>query len=176
MLPVVSYRTPCGQDITPYGSKPIFWKIIVHSNYCWGKSYLVLRVLILVAKGPCLGPISLKVGSLLVFCPVDDIDAPTSSKTYLLLDKCSEHWFWRKMHLSVRALLLDLQFGSSVITMSKSQMRSAKNFFSLEMVKVETLHYPQGKINILIKGRGRYVVWRTLKAGVVRKTLYIILH
>ena len=27
----------CGQDITPYGSKPIFWKIIVHSNYFWGK-------------------------------------------------------------------------------------------------------------------------------------------
>ena len=28
---------PCGQDITPYGSKPIFCKIIVHSNYCWEK-------------------------------------------------------------------------------------------------------------------------------------------
>ena len=28
---------PCGQDTTPYGSKPILWKIIVHSNYCWGK-------------------------------------------------------------------------------------------------------------------------------------------
>ena len=28
---------PCGQDITPYGSKLIFWKIIVHSNYCWEK-------------------------------------------------------------------------------------------------------------------------------------------
>ena len=27
--------TPCGQDITPYNSKPIFWKIIVLSNYCW---------------------------------------------------------------------------------------------------------------------------------------------
>ena len=28
---------PCGQDITPYGSKLIFWKIIVHSHYCWEK-------------------------------------------------------------------------------------------------------------------------------------------
>ena len=137
---------PCGQDITPYGSKPIFWKIIVHSNYCWGKSYLFLRVLILVAKGPCLGPISLKVGSLLVFCSVDDIDAPTSSKTYLLLDKCSEHWFWRKMHLSVRALLLDLQFGSSVITMSKEWV---------QRISFHWRWYPQGKINILIKGRGK---------------------
>ena len=28
---------PCGQDTTPYGSKPLVWKIIVYSNYCWGK-------------------------------------------------------------------------------------------------------------------------------------------
>ena len=28
---------PCGQDTIPYGSKPWLWKIIVYSNYCWGK-------------------------------------------------------------------------------------------------------------------------------------------
>ena len=37
----------CGQDITPYGSKPIFWKIIVHSNYCWEKRKCLVLKLIL---------------------------------------------------------------------------------------------------------------------------------
>ena len=27
----------CGQDAASYGSKPLLWKIIVHSNYCWEK-------------------------------------------------------------------------------------------------------------------------------------------
>ena len=32
-----SITAPCGQDTIPYGSKPLLWKIIVYSNYCWGK-------------------------------------------------------------------------------------------------------------------------------------------
>ena len=151
ILPVVGYRSSLW---------PRYYTI-------WFKTYilkpfkLLLGKKLLISQGPdfgCQGSLFgthfieswVPIGFLLsgwYWCP--------NIKQNIFVTGCSEHWFWRKMHLSVRALLLDLQFGSSVITMSKSQMRSAKNFFSLKMVKVETLHYPQGKINILIKGRGK---------------------